>query len=410
MENTFTRRQQQQSSPRLLRSRSGTIIPTIALPPNKSQRFTTPRSKSTTKSRTTSKNHAEERVLVLTQNKGQENAIRQQGTNLNVTTSSFGKLLPRGSTSPSPRPRILSVPPPRSPSAWALSPGRYSPCKVAPESPAVSTKAAVRVKSCGSGGGGGSGSGVSGVLKYFRLQKKVSPIQEEDFHRFRLLHNRLLQWRFANARAEASLLVAKRVSQAKIFSVWLRTLKVRNFILEKRMQMQKLKHEIKVHQILNPQIFLLNEWGKLDRKNQESVSRLVRKLSGISNTLPLVHDAKADVASVYEAMTTAMLVMEGLEAMVTKLLPQLEKVLYLVTELLIAQKQQRDLEENITMVAALVEEEASVRAHLIQLESHGAEANIPSTYKIQINNTNINVVNRGSEDMCKLLMIGSSAH
>lgn len=122
------------------------------------------------------------------------------------------------------------------------------------------------------------------------------------------------------------------------------------------MQMQKLKHEIKVYQILNPQIFLLNEWGKLDRKNQESVSRLVRKLSGISNTLPLVHDAKvqnifwssyifvsyikkgsltpqstnsfssggsqADVASVYEAMTTAMVVMEGIEAMVTKLLPQ----------------------------------------------------------------------------------------
>ncbi|VVA10910.1 PREDICTED: QWRF [Prunus dulcis] len=387
MENTFTRRQQQQSSPRLLRSRSGTIIPTIALPPNNCQRFTTPRSKSTTKSRTTSKNHEEERVLVLTQNKGLENAIRQQGTNLNVTTSSFGKLLPRGRTSPSPRPRISSVPPPRSPSAWALSPGRYLPCKVAPESPAVSTKAA-RVKSSNSGGGG-----VSGVLKYFRLQKKVSPIQEEDFHRFRLLHNRLLQWRFANARAEASLLVAKRVSQAKIFSVCLRTLKVRNFILEKRMQMQKLKHEIKVYQILNPQIFLLNEWGKLDRKNQESVSRLVRKLSGISNTLPLVHDAKADVASVYEAMTTAMLVVEGIEAMVTKLLPQLEKVLYMVTELLIAQKQQNDLEENITTVAALVEEEASVRAHLIQLESQGAEANIPSTYKIRINNTDINVVN-----------------
>ncbi|KAI5346843.1 hypothetical protein L3X38_014722 [Prunus dulcis] len=386
MENTFTRRQQQQFSPRLLRSRSGTIIPTIALPPNNCQRFTTPRSKSTTKSRTTSKNHEEERVLVLTQNKGLENAIRQQGTNLNVTTSSFGKL-PRGRTSPSPRPRISSVPPPRSPSAWALSPGRYLPCKVAPESPAVSTKAA-RVKSSNSGGGG-----VSGVLKYFRLQKKVSPIQEEDFHRFRLLHNRLLQWRFANARAEASLLVAKRVSQAKIFSVCLRTLKVRNFILEKRMQMQKLKHEIKVYQILNPQIFLLNEWGKLDRKNQESVSRLVRKLSGISNTLPLVHDAKADVASVYEAMTTAMLVVEGIEAMVTKLLPQLEKVLYMVTELLIAQKQQNDLEENITTVAALVEEEASVRAHLIQLESQGAEANIPSTYKIRINNTDINVVN-----------------
>lgn len=82
-----------------------------------------------------------------------------------------------------------------------------------------------------------------------------------------------------------------------MFSVWLRIFKMRNYILDKRLQMQKLKHQMKVYQILYPQIFLLNEWGKLERKNQESVSRMVRKLSGISNTIPLVHDAKVEIYS-----------------------------------------------------------------------------------------------------------------
>ncbi|KAB2596515.1 QWRF motif-containing protein 7-like [Pyrus ussuriensis x Pyrus communis] len=350
MENTYMSRRQQQPSPRLLRSRSGTSsAPTLTLPqnvsrsctttPNNSQRFITPRrSKSTVKSRT-NKNHEEEKVHALKQKKGgqEDIIIGQQGTNNFGLNTSFAKLQ-RGSTSPSPspRPRIsASVP---SPSAWALSPGRSLPRKVTPDPPAAtpSTRAA-RVKSSGGG------------------LKKVPPIQEEDFHRFRILHNRLLQWRFANARGEAAKLATQKISQDKLFSVWLRTLKVRNFILDKRIQVQKVKHEIKVYQILNPQIFLLNEWGKLDKKKSRIHQQVGEKI--------------ADVASVYEAMTPAMAAMEGNLGMVSKLLPQLEKVLYMVTELLIAHKQQRDLDSNLALVSALAEEEASVRAHLIQLES-----------------------------------------
>lgn len=67
---------------------------------------------------------------------------------------------------------------------------------------------------------------------------------------------------------------------------------MRKIILEKRIEMQKFKLEIKLHQIINPQILLLNQWVKLEKENQESVSRVVRKLSGISVRLPLVEGAK----------------------------------------------------------------------------------------------------------------------
>lgn len=80
--------------------------------------------------------------------------------------------------------------------------------------------------------------------------------------------------------------------QEKLVYVWLRTFILRNSITEKQIQMQKLKHEIKQYQILIPQVFLLNQWAKMEKKNQESVGKLVKKLSGISIKLPLVHGAK----------------------------------------------------------------------------------------------------------------------
>lgn len=59
---------------------------------------------------------------------------------------------------------------------------------------------------------GGIGGGVTGFFNYFR-QKKVSPAQEEEYHRFRVLHNRLLQYRFANARAEAAMASLKNAAE-----------------------------------------------------------------------------------------------------------------------------------------------------------------------------------------------------
>lgn len=63
-------------------------------------------------------------------------------------------------------------------------------------------------------------------------------------------------------------------------------------MLEKRIQLRKLKHEIKLCQIMNPQMKLLNEWGKLEGKNLEAVGRLTRKLTALSFKLPLEDDVK----------------------------------------------------------------------------------------------------------------------
>jgi len=94
-----------------------------------------------------------------------------------------------------------------SPSAWALSPGRWSlGSPIWPQQPA---KAPMRSKS-------NVGGSVNKVLKYFK-QKKVSPMQEEEYHRFRVLHNRLVQWMFVNARAQVAMANVKSMAQVCSF-------------------------------------------------------------------------------------------------------------------------------------------------------------------------------------------------
>ncbi|KAG6715796.1 hypothetical protein I3842_04G013800 [Carya illinoinensis] len=150
---------------------------------------------------------------------------------------------------------------------------------------------------------------------------------------------------------------------------------MRKTIVEKKIQMQRLKLEIKSYQIINPQMFLLNEWSRLERKNQESVSRLARKLLGLSVRLPLVQGAKADVVCLYEVLTTAMGVMDSIEAMIAKFISkQIETTLYLLTELRSMLEQEdeylEELEMAVPLLRALLAKEESVQIHLIQAANY----------------------------------------
>ncbi|KAK2653489.1 hypothetical protein Ddye_013345 [Dipteronia dyeriana] len=274
-----------QPSPCLMRSRSG--APAMSLPENHtcninnsfnstSQRFVNHRSKSTTRTRNqNNNNNNEENVNPSSMQKNKEGSkdgfvrFLQRGSGPRSTTTSAAAAAKNNNK--------VTKSVTNSPSAWALSPGRTSPCMVAPESSAVASRV-VKVKSSSGGGGG-----VSGVLKYFR-QKKVSPIQEEEYRNFRVVHTRLVQYRFANARAEATMAS-------------------------------------------------LNNFAQIEGKNFEAVGRVTRKLSAISVKIPFDDDTKADVESVYKAMSTAVQVMNGIEKTTTKFFPQAEKILYMVTEL-----------------------------------------------------------------------------
>ena len=66
---------------------------------------------------------------------------------------------------------------------------------------------------------------------------------------------------------------------------------MRNYVVENLIEVQRLRQEIKLRQVLSLQMPLLNEWSKLDAKNFEALSKLTRKLHALSVRLPLLHGA-----------------------------------------------------------------------------------------------------------------------
>ncbi|KAF3534350.1 hypothetical protein DY000_02038289 [Brassica cretica] len=164
-----------------------------------------------------------------------------------------------------------------SPSAWALSPGRVSTMKTSSSSSAPATSMChTPPESPVSNAKMRSGGAVAGVLKYFKAQKKISPVQEE---------------RFINARAEASMANLKVNVEDQLFWVWLRIYKMRKYVVENLIEVQRLRQEIKLSQVLSLQRPLLNEWSKLDAKNCEALSKLTRKLHALSVRVLLLHGA-----------------------------------------------------------------------------------------------------------------------
>ncbi|KAI3783822.1 hypothetical protein L1987_42910 [Smallanthus sonchifolius] len=258
--------------------------------------------------------------------------------------------------------KILPRRKPTSPSAWALSPGRVSPCPTH----------VLPVKSPSPGGRTGGergGGGISGVLKYFR-QKKVTSSEDADRHYFTLLNNRLLQWRFANARAETTMSTSRIVAEKKIFNTWLEMLAIRNSNMVKRMEVEKLKNDIKLYHIMNSQLFLLEKWSRMEAKNFEAVGRVVRKLSVASINVPLLHDSKGDVSDVCDVLDTATMLLENIESTISKLSYEAEQSCYLLTELSIIAKEETELlaelQTWISDVVSLKEKERSLQGYLIQ--------------------------------------------
>ncbi|XP_076908508.1 QWRF motif-containing protein 7-like [Bidens hawaiensis] len=170
---------------------------------------------------------------------------------------------------------------PTSPSAWALSPGRVAPY---PSPSPVAVKPPSR-------DGKISGGGLRGVFKYFR-QKKSAPSEDASIHSFKVMNNRLLQWRFVNVQAETTMPVVKAVAEKKIFNVWLAILAIRSSNMVKRVEVQKLKNAIRLYHIVNSHMFLLEKWSSIEAKNFEAVGRIVRKLTVASLNIPMLQESK----------------------------------------------------------------------------------------------------------------------
>ncbi|KAJ8748300.1 hypothetical protein K2173_001719 [Erythroxylum novogranatense] len=187
----------------------------------------------------------------------------------------------------------------------------------------------------------------------------------ESIHQLRLLQNRLMQWRYANARAEAVNKNINDKSENHLLSAWFSLERLQHSVVQKRLKLEKEKMEMKLNVMLNSQMKLLESWGVMDRHHSSAVSMIKQCLHSVVSRVPLMEGAKVDFETVSNAIRQASDMMGSI-----KLSFSAGKTVTLLSQLAAVVRQEklllgecRDLLEAISLLEI---QERSMKSYIIQ--------------------------------------------
>ncbi|CAL5206080.1 unnamed protein product [Lathyrus oleraceus] len=194
-----------------------------------------------------------------------------------------------------------------------------------------------------------------------------------DAHSLRLMHNRLMQWRFVNARADASLSVQTLNAEKSLYGAWVATSNLRESVIAKRVELQLLKQHFKLISILKEQMIYLEDWAILDRVYSGSLSGATEALKASTLRLPVFDGAKIDLLNLKDAIGSAMDVMQAMGSSICLLLPKVVNVKSLVAEVVNLSAKERCLLEEcqdlLSTIRTMQVRESSLISHTIQMKS-----------------------------------------
>ncbi|KAL4201974.1 hypothetical protein AMTRI_Chr02g261500 [Amborella trichopoda] len=230
-------------------------------------------------------------------------------------------------------------------SEWALSPGRGGHMGLRPQSPPspVKTKGVscflnmglelLKGRRSNLGNGNGKGGGVGLIM-------------DEAGQELRVLNNRLLQWRFLNAKAQ--FLAEKKATFAQInfIDAWGSISKLQESVSHKRFQLQKDKLDHKRNYVLGSQAKAFKAWDGIQREYTVAVSKTKDCLNAVVSRVPLVDGTKGKSQTVSQALRRA-----------ADIANSIKTTIYILTTML---------------------EERSLRCHIIQLRTQQHKDELPS--------------------------------
>lgn len=194
----------------------------------------------------------------------------------------------------------------------------------------------------------------------------------EDAHQLRLMYNRYLQWRFANARAEDAFYVKNAIVEKTLYNVWSTTLSMWESITRKRIYLQQLQLELKLNSILNDQMAYLDDWAALESNHVDALSGAVEDLEANTLRLPLTGGAKADIEPLKVAICSAVDVMQAMGSAIRPLFSRVEGMNNLISEVAIVSAQEKamldECEALLAFSTSMQVEEYSLRTHLMQFK------------------------------------------
>ncbi|PON54275.1 QWRF family [Parasponia andersonii] len=193
-----------------------------------------------------------------------------------------------------------------------------------------------------------------------------------DAHVLRLLYNRLLQWRFINARADASLSAQRLNAERSLYNAWVTTAELRESVRAKRSELQLMRQTLKLISILKGQMVYLEKWSLVDRDYTGSLSGAFEALRASTLRLPVVGGARAEVQNVKDAICSAVDVMQAMASSICLLTSKVGEVNSLVGEISNLTAKERALlgqcKSLLSTVAALQVKECSLRTHILQIK------------------------------------------
>ncbi|WJX39598.1 hypothetical protein P8452_27121 [Trifolium repens] len=244
-------------------------------------------------------------------------------------------------------------------SQWALSPGRSE------------FSSPVKVK------------GVEKLLNFgfdlFKSKKSSlglnSPVgfgNNEDVHKLRLFDNRLIQWRYVNAKSQVVNANISHQAQRNLICVWDGLNKFRNSVMKKRIQLAKEKLEMKIAFILYYQLKLLEAWGSLERQHVSTITATKECLHSAVCRVPLLEGAKVDVQFTSIAIRLASDLTASIKPILTSFSPAVDKTTAIVSELAKVVAQEKQLLEEfydlLHTISVFELQERSIKCNLIQFE------------------------------------------
>ncbi|PNY05163.1 QWRF motif-containing protein 3-like [Trifolium pratense] len=268
-------------------------------------------------------------------------------------------------------------------SQWALSPGRsdfLSPVKA---------KGVEKLLNFG--------------FDFFKSKKSLglnSPVgfgNNEDVHKLRLFDNRLIQWRYVNAKSQVVNANISRQAQNNLICVWDGLTKFRNSVMKKKIQLAKEKLEMKIAFILYYQaclgvghasvldadmtptlmltlnnLKLLEAWGGLERQHVSTITATKECLHSAVCRVPLLEGAKVDVQFTSIAIRLASDLTASIKPILTSFSPAVDKTAAIVSELakVVAQEKQllEEFYELLHTISIFELQERSIKCNLIQFE------------------------------------------
>ncbi|CAI8604835.1 unnamed protein product [Vicia faba] len=219
-----------------------------------------------------------------------------------------------------------------------------------------------------------SNSGNSPSILSFSADVRRGKIGEDrifDAHTLRLLYNRYVQWRFVNARADATFMVQKLNAERHLWNAWVTISELRHSVILKRIKLVLLRQKLKLTSILKGQILYLEEWALLDRDHSSSLLGATEALKASTLRLPLVEKATADIPNLKDALGSAVDVMQAMASSIYSLSSKVEETNCLVAEILKVTSKERYLLQHckdfLSSLAAMQVKDCSLRTHMLQL-------------------------------------------